>query len=121
MDIAIHNSKKKVSVSDDAFGASFNETLVHQLVVSYMATARAGTKAQKNRSAVSGGGALPRHVDEPLLGVGLPLLNGYGLTETSPVVAVRLPERNQVGTIGPPLPRTECSIRPSRKSRSSSA
>ena len=59
MDIAIHNSKKKVSVSDDAFSASFNEALVHQLVVSYMAAARAGTKAQKNRSAVSGGGAKP--------------------------------------------------------------
>ena len=59
MDIAIHNSKKKVSVSDDAFGARFNEPLVHQLVVSYMASARAGTKAQKNRAAVSGGGAKP--------------------------------------------------------------
>ena len=59
MDIAIHNSKKKVSVSDDAFAASFNETLVHQLVVSYMASGRAGTKAQKNRSAVRGGGAKP--------------------------------------------------------------
>ena len=59
MDIAIHNSKKKVSVSDDAFGASFNEALVHQLVVSYMASARAGTKAQKTRSQVSGGGAKP--------------------------------------------------------------
>ena len=59
MDIAIHNSKKKVSVSDDAFAASFNETLVHQLVVSYMAAGRAGSKAQKSRSAVSGGGAKP--------------------------------------------------------------
>ena len=59
MDLAIHNSKKKVSVSDDAFGASFNETLVHQLVVSYMASARAGTKAQKTRSQVRGGGAKP--------------------------------------------------------------
>ncbi|MCP4874661.1 MAG: 50S ribosomal protein L4 [Gammaproteobacteria bacterium] len=59
MDIAIHNSKKKVSVSDDAFAASFNEALVHQLVVSYMASARAGTKAQKNRAAVNGGGAKP--------------------------------------------------------------
>jgi large subunit ribosomal protein L4 len=59
MDIAIHNSSKKVSVSDDAFGASFNEALVHQLVVSYMASARAGTKAQKTRSQVSGGGAKP--------------------------------------------------------------
>ena len=59
MDITIHNSKKTVSVSDAAFAASFNETLVHQLVVSYMAGARAGTKAQKNRSAVRGGGAKP--------------------------------------------------------------
>ena len=59
MDIAIHQSKKKVSVSDDAFGAEFNESLVHQLVVSYMSGGRAGTKAQKNRSAASGGGAKP--------------------------------------------------------------
>ncbi len=59
MEIAIHNSKKKVSVSDDAFAASFNEALVHQLVVSYLATARAGTKAQKTRSEVRGGGAKP--------------------------------------------------------------
>jgi len=47
MDITIHNSKKKVSVSDAAFDASFNEALVHQLVVSYMSAARSGTKAQK--------------------------------------------------------------------------
>ncbi len=59
MDITVHNSDKKVSVSDDAFGASFNESLVHQLVVSYMAASRAGSKAQKNRSAASGGGAKP--------------------------------------------------------------
>jgi len=59
MDIAIHNSKKKVSVSDDAFAASLNETLVHQLVVSYMASGRAGSKAQKTRSQVRGGGAKP--------------------------------------------------------------
>ena len=59
MDITIHNSKEKVSVSEDAFGARFNETLVHQLVVSYMSGARAGTKAQKNRATASGGGAKP--------------------------------------------------------------
>ena len=59
MDITIHNTRKKVSVSDDAFNASFNEALVHQLVVSYMSAARAGTRAQKNRSSVSGGGAKP--------------------------------------------------------------
>ncbi len=59
MDISVHNSDKSVSVSDAAFGADFNEALVHQLVVTYMAGSRAGTKAQKNRSAVSGGGAKP--------------------------------------------------------------
>jgi large subunit ribosomal protein L4 len=46
-------------VSAQIFGLDFNETLVHQLVVRYLSAARAGTKAQKNRSAVSGGGAKP--------------------------------------------------------------
>ncbi len=59
MDISVHNSDKSVSVSDAAFGADFNEALVHQLVVTYMAGSRTGTKAQKNRSAVRGGGAKP--------------------------------------------------------------
>jgi len=59
MDLIIHQSKEKVSVSDDAFAAEYNEALVHQLVVSYMSGARAGTKAQKNRAAASGGGAKP--------------------------------------------------------------
>ncbi|MEO0479139.1 MAG: AMP-binding protein [Planctomycetota bacterium] len=62
-------------------------------------------------TAVSGGGSLPQHVDETLLGLGLPLLNGYGLTETSPVAAVRTPQDNRPGTIGRPLPRTEIQIR----------
>jgi len=59
MDISIHNSSEKVSVSDAAFSAEFNETLVHQLVVSFMSASRAGTKAQKTRSEVRGGGAKP--------------------------------------------------------------
>lgn len=65
------------------------------------------------RLAVSGGGSLPRHVDECLLGIGLPLLNGYGLTETSPVAALRRPECNGPGHIGPPLPETEIEARDS--------
>ncbi|MGI9213654.1 MAG: 50S ribosomal protein L4 [Methylococcaceae bacterium] len=48
-----------LDVTDSVFGQQFNETLVHQLVVSYMAAGRAGTKAQKTRSEVSGGGAKP--------------------------------------------------------------
>lgn len=48
-----------VEVADAVFGQSFNETLVHQLVTKYLAGARAGTKAQKTRSDVRGGGAKP--------------------------------------------------------------
>jgi len=48
-----------VDVAESAFGAAFNEALVHQVVTAYLAGARAGTKAQKNRSAVSGGGTKP--------------------------------------------------------------
>ena len=48
-----------VQVSDDVFGADYKPGLIHQVVTAYMAGSRAGTKAQKNRSAVSGGGAKP--------------------------------------------------------------
>lgn len=48
-----------VSVSELTFGKEYNQDLVHQAVVSYMAGSRQGTKAQKNRAAVSGGGAKP--------------------------------------------------------------
>ena len=48
-----------VEVAETAFGVEFNEALVHQVVSAYLAGARAGTKAQKNRSAVRGGGIKP--------------------------------------------------------------
>ena len=48
-----------VDVAEAAFGAEFNEPLVHQVVTAYLAGGRAGTKAQKNRAAVRGGGAKP--------------------------------------------------------------
>ena len=51
--------KGSVDVADAAFGAAYNEPLVHQVVTAYLAGARAGTKAQKNRAAVRGGGAKP--------------------------------------------------------------
>ena len=51
--------KGTVSVSEVAFGKEFNQDLVHQAVVAFMAGARQGTKAQKTRSEVSGGGAKP--------------------------------------------------------------
>jgi len=48
-----------LELSEVAFGKDFNEALVHQVVVAYMAGARQGTKAQKSRAEVSGGGKKP--------------------------------------------------------------
>jgi len=48
-----------VDVADSAFGADFNEALVHQVVTAFLAGGRAGTKAQKNRASARGGGAKP--------------------------------------------------------------
>ncbi len=61
MKLKLHNagSGAAVQVSETAFGREFNEALVHQVVTAYLAGGRRGTKAQKNRSAVRGGGAKP--------------------------------------------------------------
>ncbi len=59
MQIELHGAGSKVDVSDAAFGRDYNEALIHQVVTAYMAKARAGTKAQKTRSEVRGGGAKP--------------------------------------------------------------
>lgn len=59
MELKYLNSKKKLKLADEIFAIEFNEPLVHQIVTAYMAGARAGTKAQKSRSAVSGGGSKP--------------------------------------------------------------
>ncbi len=48
-----------IQVSDAVFAADYKEALIHQVVTAYMNAARSGTKAQKNRSAVAGGGAKP--------------------------------------------------------------
>lgn len=58
MDLNVQGGSS-IQVSDAVFGADYKESLVHQVVTAYMAAARAGTKAQKNRTAVSGGGAKP--------------------------------------------------------------
>lgn len=59
MELAISGGSSKISVNEAIFDRPFSEALVHQVVVAYLAGARAGTKAQKNRAAVSGGGRKP--------------------------------------------------------------
>ena len=63
MDLSIIDSKGassgSVEVSDAVFGADYNESLIHQVVTAYQSAARAGTRAQKNRTQVRGGGIKP--------------------------------------------------------------
>jgi large subunit ribosomal protein L4 len=59
MKLKVANGGTELSVSDANFGAEYNEALVHQLVVAYMNGARAGTKRQKSRAEVRGGGRKP--------------------------------------------------------------
>jgi len=59
MELTITGSGKGVTVSDATFAKEFNETLVHQVVTAYLAGGRQGTRKQKTRSEVSGGGKKP--------------------------------------------------------------
>lgn len=59
MELSLHDGTGTQQVADAVFGAAFNEPLIHQVVVAYRAAGRAGTKAQKTRAMVSGGGSKP--------------------------------------------------------------
>ena len=59
---------------------------------------------------VSGGGALDKKIGEFLNSIGLPTLQGYGLTEASPVVSCNIPNQIQVETVGPPFKTNEVKI-----------
>ena len=62
------------------------------------------------RLSISGGAALPPKVSRLFIALGLPLVQGYGLTETSPVVSVNRADNNYPASIGPPLPGIEVRI-----------
>ena len=64
----------------------------------------------KLKAFVSGGGALDQKIGEFLNSIGLPTLQGYGLTETSPVVSCNIPEKIKIETVGPPFKTNEVKI-----------
>lgn len=63
-----------------------------------------------SKAGISGGGSLPMHVDKFFEAIGIKVQNGYGLTETSPVVAARRPFCNVIGTVGHPVNHTEITV-----------
>jgi long-chain acyl-CoA synthetase len=62
------------------------------------------------RMVCAGGAALPDHVFDFFTAQGVPILQGYGLTETSPVISASTPTRNKKGAVGPPIPGVEVRI-----------
>ena len=64
----------------------------------------------KLKAFVSGGGALDQKIGEFMNSIGLPTLQGYGLTETSPVVSCNIPGRIKIETVGPPFKTNEVKI-----------
>ncbi len=64
------------------------------------------------RLLVSGGAALPEELGYIYLGAGIPIIQGYGLTETSPVITTGILEDNRVGTVGKPINHVEIRIAP---------
>ncbi|KMZ60386.1 Long-chain-fatty-acid--[acyl-carrier-protein] ligase [Zostera marina] len=75
--------------------------LVYKKIRSAIAISKAG---------ISGGGSLPDHIDKFFEAIGIVVQNGYGLTETSPVVSARKSTCNVLGTVGHPLKHTEIKI-----------
>jgi long-chain acyl-CoA synthetase len=88
--------------------ASYPAHLLGDLLVYSKIRALTGRKL---RAAVSGGGSLANYLDDFFEAVGIPILNGYGLTETSPVLSARSTRNNVRGTVGKPLPGTQIDIR----------
>ena len=74
----IENKKTDVQISESTFGKDFNETLVHQAVVTYLAGSRQGSHKQKTRSEVRGGGKKHYAQKEPVEPGQVPLEVLYG-------------------------------------------
>ena len=80
----------------------------YEIIVDYFCENLVRKKVKKQfggnlQAFVSGGGALDQKIGEFLNSIGLPTLQGYGLTEASPVVSCNIPDKIQVETVGPPF------------------
>ena len=88
---------------------------IHEKFVNFLCQVLVRKKIKKQfggnlQAFVSGGGALDKNIGEFLNAVGLPTLQGYGLTETSPVVSCNLPGDIKVDTVGPPFKTNKVKI-----------
>ena len=87
-------------------GLALKHRLATRLVFSKWRDAFGG----RIRLLVSGGAALPEELGYIYIGAGIPIIQGYGLTETSPVITTGILDDNRVGTVGKPINHVEIRI-----------
>lgn len=104
--VAITYSRGQDTASGPAGGVSFQHKLADKLVYSKIRA----LLGRSLRWTISGGAPLGERLGHFYRGVGINMLEGYGLTETTAPTNVNLPGRVKVGTVGPPLPGTSVRI-----------
>jgi long-chain acyl-CoA synthetase len=106
--VAVGKEHAKLSVSHQKIPAllSWKHKIADKLIFSKMRAALGG----RIRLLVSGGAALPEELGYIYIGAGLPIVQGYGLTETSPVITAGRVEDNRIGTVGKPIRNVEVRI-----------
>ena len=104
--LTISLGKKKLNNENMTFGEKILNYLCEKLVRRKIKNQFGGNL----KAFVSGGGALDQKIGEFLNSIGLPTLQGYGLTEASPVVSCNIPEKIKIDTVGPPFKTNEVKI-----------
>ncbi len=106
--ITLGKEHAKLSVSHQKIPAllAFKHKLADKLIFSKLRLALGG----RIRLLISGGAALPEELGYVYIGAGLPIVQGYGLTETSPVITAGVVEDNRVGTVGKAIRNVEVRI-----------
>jgi len=104
---SIGNPLSTVAYVISGFGLILNVFTLDRIVLSKIRQATGGHL----RATLSGGGALQKHVDAFFMDIGITVLEGYGMTETGPVISVRSFERPIMGSVGDIVPLTQVQIR----------
>jgi long-chain acyl-CoA synthetase len=104
--VAAEYCEKSLSKNGVPSGLALKYRIADKLVLGKIR----GRLGGRLRVMLSGGAALPRQLGLFFHGLGLTILEGYGLTETSPVICVNRPGNFKFGTVGPPIPGVEVKI-----------